>query len=142
MLKKTITYTDYDGVERTEDFYFNLTKAELIEMQLEVDGGLENTLNKMIKTKDTPAIMRMFKKILLASYGVKSDDGRRLMKSAELSAEFTQTPAYDVLFTELCTSDVKVAEFIKAVVPSDLSAQLEAQENQKKNIPAPELVKK
>ena len=98
MLKKIITYTDYNGVERTEPFYFNLSKAELMEMELGVTGGMTEMLDKIIAAKDAPSLMKTFKEMIMKSYGIKSDDGKRLIKSEELSIAFTQTEAYSVLF--------------------------------------------
>lgn len=123
MLKKTITYTDYNGVERTEDFYFNLSKAELMEMQLSTAGGFLEVLQKIIAAKDTPELVRLFKTIILKSYGVKSEDGRRFIKSDELSNEFTQTEAYSSLYVELSTDEVAASNFINGIIPAELAEQ-------------------
>ncbi len=118
MLKKTITYTDYNGTERTEDFYFNLTKAEVMELELSTAGGLSESINRMAQTLDQPAIMEMFKRIVLMSYGEKSLDGKRFVKSKELSEAFAQTEAYSELVMELLTGGEKVAsDFINGVLP-------------------------
>lgn len=117
MLKKTITYTDYNGVERTEDFYFNMNKAELMEMELSETGGLSTMLDKIAKTNDIPSIAKFFKGFILKAYGVKSEDGKRFIKSEELSKEFEQTEAYSILFMELATDDKKASDFINAIVP-------------------------
>ena len=103
MLKKTITYTDYNGVERTEDKYFNLSKAEIMEMEMSTAGGFAEMVQGIVKAQDAPAIMKIFKDIILKSYGEKSPDGKRFIKSKELSDEFSQTEAYSDLFMELCT---------------------------------------
>lgn len=121
MLKKTITYTDYDGNERTEDFYFNLSKAELMEMNLSAKGGLEKYIQAMIKAEDNAQIVATFKEILLKSYGEKSLDGKRFIKSKELSEEFSQTEAYSELFMQLITDDKSMADFINGVVPQEVS---------------------
>lgn len=118
MLKKTITFTDYNGVERTEDFYFNLNEAELTEMQLMKEGGLKEWLEKMIKSENKVEIMKMFKMIILKAYGEKSADGRRFIKSDELSENFTQTEAYNKLFMELVSNETTMSEFVKGIVPS------------------------
>lgn len=131
MIKKTIAYTDYDGNEREEDFYFNLTKAELTEMQLGTSGGLQKMIENIIKTKDIPRIIEIFKKIILASYGEKSNDGRRFMKSQEITENFTQTEAYSILYMELATDAEKAADFIAGVIPADLKKDFE--EAQKTN---------
>ena len=133
MIKKTIAYVDYDGNEREEDFYFNLSKAELTELQLGTSGGLQKMIENIIKTKDIPRIIEIFKKIIIASYGVKSPDGRRFMKSSEITDEFTQTEAYSILFMELSTDAEKAAEFIAGVIPADLKKEFEeAQKNDPK----------
>ena len=117
MLKKTIKYTDYNGTERTEDFYFNLTKAEILEMEASVFGGLSSVLTKIISSNDQPKIMAQFKYIVHKAYGEKSEDGRRFVKSDELSTMFEQTPAYEELFMELLTDETKAAEFINSIMP-------------------------
>lgn len=122
MLKKNITYVDYNGEERNEDFYFNLTKAEIMEMELGVDGGMSETINKIIKAKDVPSLIKIFKDLLLRSYGVKSADGKRFIKNEELTAEFSQTEAYSQLFMELATDDKAASEFINHIIPADLAA--------------------
>lgn len=127
MLKKIITYTDYNGVERTEPFYFNLSKAELMEMELGVTGGMTEMLNKIIATKDAPSLMKTFKEMIMKAYGVKSDDGKRLIKSEELSIAFTQTEAYTVLFMELITDDKAAADFVNGIIPNEIQAEVAAQ---------------
>ena len=94
MLKKTITYTDYDGVERTEDFYFNLTRAEVTEMEMSTEGGLSEKINRIVQAKDVPSIIKIFKDLIIRSYGVNSPDGRRFIKDEELTKEFTQTEEF------------------------------------------------
>lgn len=121
MLKKRIKYTDYDGNEREEDFYFNLTKAEITEMELSTEGGLQNLIEKIVDTQDTPQLIQFFKKIILMAYGEKSPDGRRFIKSDELSTAFTQTPAYSELFMELATDEVSASAFINGIIPKDLA---------------------
>lgn len=127
MLKKIITYTDYNGVERTEPFYFNLSKAELMEMELGVTGGMTEMLNKIIAAKDAPSLMKTFKEIIMKAYGVKSDDGKRIIKSEELSIAFTQTEAYSVLFMELITDDKAAADFVNGIIPNEIQAEVAAQ---------------
>lgn len=123
MLKKSIKYTDYNGVERTEDFYFNLSKAELMEMEMSTAGGLAETITKIVAAQDQPAIIKLFKELILKAYGEKSADGKRFVKSDELSAEFSQTEAYSELFMELSTDSDKAAEFVNKVVPADLAKE-------------------
>ena len=119
MLKKTITYTDYNGVERTEDFYFNLTKAEILEMELSTEGGLQRMIEKIISAQDLPALSKYFKQIILMSYGEKSPDGRRFIKNDQLKEEFSQTEAFSQLYMELATDDKLAADFINGVVPNE-----------------------
>jgi hypothetical protein len=123
MLKKSIKYTDYDGNVREEDFYFNMTKAELIEMQVGTAGGLEKKLRKIVASQDGGEIMAVFKDIITRAYGEKSDDGKRFVKSKELSDGFFQTEAYSELFMELTTDADKAAIFIKGVLPADLDTE-------------------
>lgn len=118
MLKKTITYVDYNGSERTEDFYFNLTKAEIMEMELSTTGGLSEMISRIIAAKDAPAIIKVFKELILKAYGQKSADGKRFVKSAALSEEFEQTEAYSILFMELATDADAAAKFVNAIVPA------------------------
>lgn len=117
MYKKTLTYTDYDGNERTEDFYFNFSKAEIAEMQLSEDGGLAAKIEKIVNAKDNKAIIAMFKDIVLKAYGVKSQDGRRFIKTTEVKEEFTQTEAYSEIFMELAFDADAAAEFINGITP-------------------------
>lgn len=117
MLKKTFTYTDFNGVERTEDHYFNLSKAELMEMELSTTGGLAEMINKIVAAQDAPAIVKIFKELVLKAYGQKSADGRRFIKSKELSDEFSQTEAYSQLFMELATDADAAAAFVNGIVP-------------------------
>lgn len=128
MLKETRTYTDYDGVERTEDFYFNLSKAELAEMELSEEGGLENAIQKIINAKDNKKIVDTFKDILLKSYGEKSPDGRRFVKSAELSKAFSETPVYSDMFIELATDEDRAAKFIEGIMPADVKDNIKEAE--------------
>lgn len=121
MLKKTITYTDYNGVERTEDFYFNLSKAELMEMEMSTSGGFAETIQKIVAAQDTPTIVKIFKDLILKAYGEKSPDGKRFIKSEELSNSFAQTEAYSNLFMELATNDEAAANFVNGVMPPNLN---------------------
>lgn len=132
MLKKTITYTDYNGVERTEDKYFNLSQAEVMEMEMSTAGGLVEMINGIVNAKDAPSIIKIFKELILKSYGEKSPDGKRFMKSEEISTAFAQTEAYSQLFMELAMDADAAAEFVNGIMPADKSAP-------KPNIPAPAL---
>lgn len=88
MLKKTITYNDYNGNERTEDLYFNLSQAEVMEMEMSTTGGLAEMIQKIVAAQDAPAIIKIFKEIILKAYGEKSPDGKRFIKSDEISKAF------------------------------------------------------
>ncbi len=123
MLRKPITYTTFDGETVTEDFYFNLTKAELIELELSTPGGFTEHLTQIAQSNDGKAIIEKFKEIIKMAYGVRSEDGKRFIKKPELFEEFTQTEAYSVLFMELATEANKSAEFINGLVPQDLARQ-------------------
>lgn len=127
MLKKAITYTDYNGNERTEDFYFNLTKAELMEMELGTSGGMAEAIQRIVSAQDAPAIIKIFKDIVLKAYGVKSPDGKKFLKKdangRPLSEEFEQTEAYSVLFMELATDADMAAKFINGIMPADIAKQ-------------------
>lgn len=118
MIKKTITYTDYNGNERTEDHYFNLNQAEIMEMQMSTDGGLDEQIKRIVAAQNAPEIMKLFKSIILKSYGVKSADGKRFIKSDEISTEFSQTEAYASLFMELVTDADAAAKFVNGIVPN------------------------
>ena len=118
MLKKTITYTDYNQAERTEDFYFNLTKAEVMEMEMSISGGLTEMIKKIVAAKDAPAIIKVFKDLILKAYGEKSPDGKRFIKSEEITTAFAQTEAYSQLFMELATDPDKAAEFVNGIIPA------------------------
>lgn len=120
MLKKTITYTDYDGLERTEEFRFNLTKAELMDMELTTVGTFSKLMQKIIDEKDMVRLAKYFKELILKSYGVKSDDGKRFIKSPELSEAFSQTEAYSELYMELLGNSEYAVKFIQQVMPNDL----------------------
>ena len=120
MLKKTVTYVDYNGVERTEDFYFNLSKAEVTEMELSVRGGLSAMLEELVKSGDNARIVEIFKDLVLRSYGEKSADGKRFIKSKELSEAFSQTEAYSEIFMELSLDEKAAAAFVNGILPSNL----------------------
>lgn len=121
MLKKTITYVDYNGVERTEDFYFDLNQAEITEMELSEAGGLSNMIQKIVGASDMPSLIKLFKGLILKAYGIKSADGRRFIKSEEISKEFTETPAYSKLFMELATDEKKAADFVNTIIPQEVA---------------------
>lgn len=117
MLKKSITYNDYNGGTLTEDFYFNLNEAEVTEMELSTAGGLAEMITRLVAAQDQPAIIKIFKDLILKAYGEKSPDGKRFIKSEELSTAFSQTEAYSVLFMELARDADAAAKFVNGIVP-------------------------
>lgn len=121
MLKKTITYTDYNGVERTEDFYFNLSKSEVIEMEMGTNGGYAEMIRKIVDAQDMPSIIKIFKDLVLKAYGEKTPDGKRFVKSEEISEAFAQTEAYSNLFMELATDSKAAADFVNGIIPNDIA---------------------
>lgn len=120
MYKINMTYKDFNDEERNEDFFFNLTKAEITEMELSTEGGLGATIERITKAKDTPSIIKIFKELILKSYGVKSPDGKRFIKSPELSEEFAQTNAYSDLFVKLASDSTEAAAFVNGIMPADI----------------------
>lgn len=118
MLKKTITYIDYDGHERTEDFYFNLSKAELMDMEMGISGGMTQMINKIVAAQDNASLYRLFTDIIKKAYGEKSPDGRRFIKSIEISESFTQTEAYSALLDEFINNTDTVTSFINGLIPN------------------------
>ena len=129
MLKKTITYTDYNGETRTEDFYFNLSKAELAEMELSSEGGLEAYINKIVNTRDRKRLVELFKQLILMSYGEKSLDGRRFVKNDEIRNGFAQTEAYSELFMELASNADAASAFVNGIVPQNIGTAAPAAAN-------------
>ena len=124
MLKKTITFTDYNNVERTQDFFFNLNKAELMEMEMSTTGGLAEMIQRIVAAQDAPAIIKIFKDLILKAYGEKDPDGVHFNKSEELSRAFSQTEAYSQLFMELATDADAAAAFVNGIIPNDLPKQI------------------
>lgn len=124
MIKKTIKYTDYNGIEREGDFFFNLSKAELMEMELSTNGGLAETIQNIVNAQDGQSLVKIFKDLILKAYGEKSIDGKRFVKvndaGVPLSIGFSQTEAYSELFMELATNDVAAAEFVKGIMPAGI----------------------
>lgn len=118
MHKEIITYNDLNGVQRTEDFYFDLSKPEIVKMQASTKGGYDVQLKSIAASLDGAKIMDFFENFISKSFGVKSEDGRRFMKSDEISRSFMETPAYEVLFEKLVTDDKYAADFVNAVMRS------------------------
>lgn len=124
MYKKTITCTNFNGVETTEDYYFNLTESEILEMQLGTAGGLDQQLSRIVAGLELPELVKFFKDFVLKSYGVKSPDGKRFIKNDEIREAFSQTNAYNKLFMELAFDDKAAANFINGVIPKDVSDKM------------------
>ena len=126
MLKKTITFTDYNGAERKEDFYFNLSEAECLEMEMSVQGGLIEKINRIIAAQDNPSLFALFKDLVLSAYGEKGPDGRQFLKYDEngrrLSDGFKQTEAYSMLIMELATNAELASEFVNGIIPKKVNA--------------------
>lgn len=122
MLCKRIKYTDFDGNEREEDYYFNLSEAEIVEMDYSADGGLEKTVKAIYDAKDRARIISLFKKLILMSYGKKSLDGRQFVKNDEIRKEFESTNAYSALFMELASNHEAASAFVKGIVPKTNNA--------------------
>lgn len=129
MIKKTIKYTDYDGNQREEEFRFNLSKAELTEMQLSATGGLSNLLTRLVQEKNAPEIIKILKEIILKSYGEKSDDGKYFRKSEEISKAFSETEAYSEIFMSIASDPDAAIEFVQGILPAEIKEEL--QKNQK-----------
>lgn len=142
MLKKTITYVDYDGVERTEEHYFNLTESELTKKEMSESGGYTKKLEKMIQAKDAKSFMEVITDIIRMAYGQKSPDGRRFIKNDDIFEEFEQTEAYNKLFMELVSDDEAASDFIVGILPRDIATKVKkAMEESKGDIAAlPEII--
>ena len=121
MRKETIKYVDFNGVEREEDFYFNFTEAELLEMEMGVTGGLAEQIKRVTQTQDAPTIIKIFKDLVLNSYGEKSPDGKRFIKNDNVRDAFAQSPAYSILFMKLATDSDAAAKFVNGIIPQDVS---------------------
>lgn len=117
MYKKTITFKDFDGNDCTETLYFNFSRAELVEMEMEHPGGMSDYIQSIVESHDTVEIMKTFKDILTSAYGVKTPDGKRFIKSKEVLDEFMQSPAYDEFFMEIITDEKTMSDFINSVIP-------------------------
>jgi hypothetical protein len=124
MLKKTITYENWDGETVTEDFYFNLTKSELLELEMAHKESFRERIQKIIDSKDGGVILGEFKKIVLQTYGEKSEDGKRFVKTADIQNSFSQTEAYSTLFFELATDAGAAAAFVNGIVPRGLAEEV------------------
>lgn len=122
MVKEVVTYVDYNGIERTEELYFDFSRAEVLEMETGEVGGLSEKLKAIIAAKDLPEVMKVFKDLVLKAYGQKSADGRRFIKSEELRTEFSQTKAYSDLFMKLATNTEEAIKFVNGILPQENEA--------------------
>lgn len=126
MITKTVTYVDYFGTKRTEDFYFHFNKAELLEMEMRHEGGFSARVNRIVNANSHSELVQIMKQFVLEAYGVKSEDGRRFMKSDEIRRSLVECPAYSIIFMELATDDKAAAEFINGVTPDDMPKPMAA----------------
>ena len=124
MLKKTITYEDYDGNKRTEDSYFNLNESELTQLRLSRSGGIEKMLERIVQEQNAPEIIAMVKEIMLLAYGEKSDDGKVFLKSPEISHRFECTEAFNEIFMDICSSPEQASDFFRAILPAKLRSKI------------------
>jgi hypothetical protein len=125
MFKRDITYEDFSGEKITETFYFNLTKTEIVELEVDFKEGLRDAISRIVKTEDRKEIVTIFKRIILLAYGIKSEDSKRFIKNDTLREEFSQSAAYDELFMELATDENAAAAFINGIVPKDIAKEME-----------------
>ena len=129
MIKKTVTYTDYNGVERTESFYFHFSEAEILDMEMSTEGGFAERVQRIIDSKHQTELLKVIKQFVYDAYGVKSEDGKRFMKNDEVKAAFIESPAYSEIFMEMLTNDKLAAEFVNGVVPANMKDKLTALAN-------------
>ncbi len=124
MIKKTVTYKDLNGKERTETFYFHYFESEIMDMEMSEEGGLAERIQRIIDAKDQASLLKVIKKFVVDAYGIKSDDGRRFIKNKDVKDAFVECPAYSKIYMELLTNDELAAEFVNKVVPEDMAEQL------------------
>lgn len=137
MLKREIKYTDFDGNEASDTHYFNITKSEIVELEVSKDGGMEAFIRRIAETNDHKSLIAEFKRLILLAYGVKSEDGKRFVKNDQIREDFSQTLAYDALFMELATDDEAAATFIKGILPADVAGKLDEMNTK---LPPPNIV--
>ena len=124
MIKKTVTYTDYNGVERTESFYFHFSEAEILDMEMSTEGGFAERVQRIVDAKQQTELLKVIKQFVYDAYGVKSEDGKRFMKNEEVKAAFIESPAYSEIFMEMLANDKIAAEFVNGVVPENMKDKL------------------
>lgn len=121
MYKMTVNYTDYNGVERKEDHYFNLNKAELIRMEMSISGGFTEQINRIIEAQDAPSLISIFEDLIQKSYGVKTPDGKGFIKNQKILDEFMATEAYSEVYMKLVTDSDEASKFVNGIIPADLA---------------------
>jgi hypothetical protein len=126
VLKKTVQYEDYNGEAVKEDLYFNLSKAELVQLEMSYPGGLSNHLRKIGESEDGPEIIKMFTELLKASYGKRSPDGKRFIKNDQVWEEFVSSEAYSAFFMDLISDPQRQIEFVRGIIPADLPVDVAA----------------
>ena len=124
MIKKTVTYTDYNGVERTESFYFHFSEAEILDMEMSTEGGFAERVRRIVDAKQQTELLKVIKQFVYDAYGVKSDDGKRFIKNDEVKTAFIESPAYSKIFMEMLGDDKIAAEFVNGVVPANMKDEL------------------
>lgn len=127
MLKRNIKYTDFNGQEQHEVFYFNLTKAELVELEASYSGGLEDTIKAISESQDIKTLIGIFKELILMAYGEKSADGKQFVKTDDIRQSFASTAAYSELFMQLATDEKAAIEFIQGILPADMVEEVKKQ---------------
>lgn len=125
MLKLPITFEDFDGELVTEVHHFNLSRTDLVDLELLEEGGLERKLRRIVEEQDHRALIAEFKSLVLTAYGIRSEDGKRFIKNQQVREEFAQTAAYDSLFFLLATDDKAAANFWLGIVPKSLREEVE-----------------
>jgi hypothetical protein len=115
MLKKTVKYTDFDNVERTDTLYFNLTQAELLEIEIHTPGGMEKTIKNAVSDEKSDKIFDIMKELIMKSYGEKNSDGK-FIKTAAISEAFSHTECYSTLLFDVLETSEKAANFFNAII--------------------------
>ena len=120
MIKWPITYKDYNDNEITEDFYFNLNKAELTKMQFDANGAYSEYIERIKNERNIKLLGEEFKNLILMSYGQKSDDGKVFRKNQQIRDDFENSEAYSELFMTLISDEAQASKFVTGILPKDL----------------------
>ena len=134
MIKLTYTFKDYNDNERTEDYYFDLRQDELVKLEYSTKGGLSEKIKKLINAQDIPEIIKVFDEVIIASYGVKSADGREFVKDPEVTRAFMQTKGYEKLFMDFVTKEGFAANFFNNLIPTEGVAPVVSEKKEESNI--------